>query len=95
MVAAKDARIALGNGKSFLECRSRQVVVVVVLRDVHGNDGLGHAKTRGARFGDERGELLGCLRVREVAEFRGDASLDDVGLVAALQHALIVVALER
>ena len=67
MVAAKDTRIALGNGKSFLECRSRQVVVVVVLRDVHGNDGLGRAKTRGARFGDECGELLGCLRVREVA----------------------------
>lgn len=74
LVAAKDARIALGNGKSFLECRSRQVVVVVVLRDVHGNDGLGRAKTRGARFGYEHGVDSGGVEARLVA------SLEEIAL---------------
>ena len=37
----KGRRIALGDGESLFQCRSRQVVVVVVF--VHGDDGLGHA----------------------------------------------------
>ena len=43
LVAAKNARVAAGDGETLFERRPRKVVVVIVLRDVHGYDGFGPA----------------------------------------------------
>ena len=63
LVAAKNARVASGDGETLFERRPWKVVVVIVLRDVHGDDGFGRAQAGCARLGDEGCELFGGLWV--------------------------------
>ena len=54
LVAAKNARVAVGDGETLFERRPWKVVVVIVLRDVHSDGGFWVAAQAGcARFGDE------------------------------------------
>ena len=57
------AAMELLQGETLFERRPRKVVVVIVLRDVHGDDGFGCAKASCARFGDEGCELFGSLQI--------------------------------